>query len=806
MDIDTRLKALARLAQSQTDAAQGALQKELDLVAQNLNALSYYEILAQSLAALDVFGYRLSARTIEIVESFVQTIERRELVYSEQEQAFIRDISAYKNTQTLLIQAIDVLSGLRYLETSSVLRILLRLTNHDSEKVRKKALDALHALASYNIDVFYGHDRKGGIGAGPQIVIVEALEHLHPDEQKLHFRAVLTLLTELLSPTMESTSWSYKTVTFSRGALPAAPTVSEIRLRSIQLLKHLYGVAASISEKLAVVNALHGATRSHDLDVSNEQVSTMIARDSAEVLSFYEQLVKTEDLQIVQKIESHSYWIHHHAHREDIQLDALAVERAIAGHAEYQIYRVLVGFEGVFGSWTELRASERDFNATDEARRRMASEYAESITLENYEEWRRRILTYAKTESDDLATFPIFYFFLEAFARAQPQLALTLVQASTDAIERFLIPLLRGLWAGPERPSVRVLIDNWIDRAHANGGRYLFASTKLFLSTDSLDIGLLKRLLATAAAVNDLSTVRQVVSVAITNYRDESDAVLHELFLPAIAVLTRAADAAWIFDAWFRREIREVLARLDEKTVDLVLKNLRNLSKIDYQAEEVLQAIAQRNPEAVLVFLCDRIDLERETREARSREFEAIPFEFHKLQEPLSRVPGLAVRCVRELFARDSALFSFRGARLLKNIFPKFSPEFESELVELIRQGGEPNLRFALGILRNYEGQPFIHRLCKEIIKSIPPDSPLRNEVAIALETTGIVSGEFGMAEAYEQKRLEVLEWLTDPNERVRDFAKSYIADLERMRDDERKRAEEDIALQKFRYGEPDGQ
>jgi hypothetical protein len=56
-------------------------------------------------------------------------------------------------------------------------------------------------------------------------------------------------------------------------------------------------------------------------------------------------------------------------------------------------------------------------------------------------------------------------------------------------------------------------------------------------------------------------------------------------------------------------------------------------------------------------------------------------------------------------------------------------------------------------------------------------------KVAIALETTGVVSGEFGMSEAYEQKRTEVLGWLTDPDERVQEFAKWYIANLERLRD-----------------------
>jgi hypothetical protein len=806
MDSETRLKALARLAQSHTDAAKAALQKEVDLVAQDLETQRDYDILTQNLAALDVFGYRFSTRTIEIVESFIRSIEGRELVYSEHERAVSRDVSAYKNSATLLIQAIEVVSGLRYLETVSVLRILLGLAKHKSDKVRKKAFEALEALAAYNIDVFYGQDRKGGIGATPQMMIVEELERLQLSELKANFATTLILLAALLSPTMEATSWSYKSVTISRGATPAAPAVSEIRRRSIELLKRLYGMAATLGERLSIVNALHDATRSHDLDVTDATVSAMISRDSAEVLSFYEQLVRTEDLQVVQKIESHSYWIYHHAHRDDIRAAALAVERAIAKHAEYQIYRTLVGFEGIFGAWGELKKSGRDFSATDETRRRTATEYAASITRDNYQEWRERILRFAKTESDDLATFPIFYFFLETFAKAQPELALSLVRADTDAIERFLIPLLRGLWTGPEQAAVRSLIESWIDQADTNGGRHLFASTKLFLSTETLDIELLKRLLAKAAALKDLATVRQVISVAIANYRDGNDLVLNALFLPALEVLTREKDATWIFDAWFRREVREVLARLDEKSVNLVLQNLRGLARIDYHAEEVLRVIAERKPEAVLAFLCDRIDLERARRATGSREFEAIPFEFHKLQEPLSRVPKLAVRRVRDLFTTDSKMFAFRGARLLRNIFPRFPPDFEAELLELIREGGEQNYRFVLGILRNYKGELFLHHVCKELVKVLPADSPLLSEVAIALETTGVVSGDFGMAEAYERKRLEVLEWLTDPDERVRDFARSYVNDLEHMRDDERKRAEEDIALQKFRYGEPDPQ
>ncbi len=105
-------------------------------------------------------------------------------------------------------------------------------------------------------------------------------------------------------------------------------------------------------------------------------------------------------------------------------------------------------------------------------------------------------------------------------------------------------------------------------------------------------------------------------------------------------------------------------------------------------------------------------------------------------------------------------------------------------------------------MLRNYHGELFTHILSKEIVKAVDAGSSLLNEVAIALETTGVVSGEFGMAEAYERKKQEIADWLSDPDEKVRAFATRYTSDLEHMRDSETKRAEEGIALRKHRFGE----
>ena len=237
-----------------------------------------------------------------------------------------------------------------------------------------------------------------------------------------------------------------------------------------------------------------------------------------------------------------------------------------------------------------------------------------------------------------------------------------------------------------------------------------------------------------------------------------------------------------------------------------VVKNLYLLPQIDYQAEEVLAEIAKRAPRDVVEFLCARlygpVDHDIELADNVGEKYEALPYQLYKLQDPLSTDPEMVVQKVLDCYRKDSASFEFRGARLLQVVFPQFSEAFKRALVELVRGGGDAELQFVAGVLRAYNGETFIHPVAKELIKRLPPGSPLVMEVEIALQSTDVVSGEYGMAEAYEKKRLEALVWLQDPDDHVRTFAGKYISQLEVMRDSERAQAEESITLRKFTYGE----
>lgn len=796
VDLDLRLKALSQLAQSESEDALAAIKRELDKAALVLASESNYELLDQQLQIVDAIGYRVSSRAVQVLREFVKHVDSIKLTYSPLLEAISDDLSEYHNAASLIVSAIDALARLRYQEVASVVRALLELSVHPSEKVRSRALRGLQEVAEYNIKVIHGDSGQPGIGFYPQSELLRVIEELNDGQSRECVEALIRSTSTLLSLTMESTSWTYNQVTISQGPVPTGSELARIRESAIGILLKVYSLTDRVDTKMSIVAALASAASTRGIGRAKEGLLETIERDAIRVLDYFWHLVLHEDFQILQKIEHHSYWIFFHAITPKVASAARKIESELNKNAEYVIYRDLIGFEGIFGDWEEHKADRTSYADVDNHRRDKARAYASSLSARNRSLWKQRILKFAKTQSGDLATFPIFYYFLEQVARRDSKLGLELIRSHTKELERFLIPLLSGLLAGPQASATRTLIRKW-----ASEGRYIYESVKQSI-VGTLDQRLARTLLEHAIRFGDVAALGATIAVAVGKHTPGDNLIVNRLFLPALRALTELSNADWVHEAWFRREAPNFFEALDSDATDAVLSNLLELKKIDYQVEEILYLIAKKRPERVIWFLCERLDRAAKGAAKSDRAFDAIPFNLHKLQEPLAKAPRTAVRAIRDTYDGNYGLFIHRGAHLLQTIFPEFPEAFEAELLQVLANNTEDDLLFVLAVLRNYEGQRFIHRICKEVVKRLPSDSRLRTEVAVALESTGVVSGEFGMAEAYEQKKDEVKDWLNDPSIEVQEFAKWYVGTLEAMIVSERQRATESIALRKLKYGE----
>ncbi len=810
MDSATRIKVLERLAQSQTPAAEEAVGRACAEAFTALLEGSQYDVLDFALEVLAIVGFRRSQDSVAALGEFLRTVEQRQLVHSEAFAGWGESLTRYRSAHTLMTKDIKVLSGLRYLETGEVTDLLLWAAIHTDEAVRKAANEALRSLAKYNLSVFYGanDDSQRGVGAAPQMTVLDTVEGKSDAFLQDHLSGVLILLQGLLSTSMESASWSSTAVTLSRTVTPAAGDIPTVRRRSVELLKRIYGFAEAKREKLAVIGALNAATRSESRAGVDKDYAAMIAANALEVLALFAHIAEREsDLQIVQKIEHDSYWTHYRSPSDEVRTAALAVKAIIDANSEYTIYKTLIGFEGVFGEWTGTRSDGSYTTAARERRVQEAKAMAERIPEDGFDVWKQRILTFAQTESNDMATFPVFYEFLVDVAEANPEFGLNLLVSESDRLSSFLIPILRGVWESDKKAELLSIMQGWIEHASFEAKSPLYACAKLFLSTTSVDLDLLERILAKAVQLQDPYVLRQVAAVGVARSSDdEQRELLKNLFLQALRELTALRDSRWVSDIWYRGETKEVIAQLTTAERQEVLKSLRFLPRIDYEAEDVLAVIAESEPGDVVDFLCARVYEPDKGAGAAAQDvgdsYEELPYQFHSLHEPLAANAPMVVQRVFDWYCKDPSHIQFRGAKLLQLVFPEFPETFQISLVKLIRTAGEAELGFVSSVLRAYDGQTFIHPVAKQLIKELRPDSELLNEVSIALQSTGVVSGEYGMSEAYEKKRLEILAWLEDPHERVRAFAVKYIADLEAMRDSERRRADEAIALRKFEYGE----
>ncbi|KFZ44003.1 hypothetical protein KD27_09375 [Smithella sp. D17] len=146
-------------------------------------------------------------------------------------------------------------------------------------------------------------------------------------------------------------------------------------------------------------------------------------------------------------------------------------------------------------------------------------------------------------------------------------------------------------------------------------------------------------------------------------------------------------------------------------------------------------------------------------------------------------------------------MFTFRGARLLKNIFPNFPIEFQNKLFEVVQSKEKNDLLFVMAILRNYDGNSIINNFIKEIVKILPDGSDLTVELILVLQSTGVVSGEYGFVNAFKQKLEDIQPWLQDESLNVKKFAQNYINSLEKRIEFEQKNADERVALRKHEYG-----
>jgi len=695
-----------------------------------------------------------------------------------------------KTSQDVTLVAVGILNTLRYVDIEATFRSLIRIYKGDQDtEVRKQIVDAIKHLAKYHLDIWNQ--------AGPyvQAVLADVMEKFSQDDLHMLQPIVLTVWRELLKPDMESTSFSADTLKINSRALPVFEGIKAIRNRAIDGLIALLDGSSTAGEKREVVSALWEATRLPGRASYSNELLQLTLEDTKRITELLTQHAIGQPYELLEHVEYVMLFDYRRAWQvaadeydksgcqqiaKNVMEAIISFRDLINADQQYICYKTLVGFESVFSFHWENEVF--DYPAANEYRKAQAALYIDEVSDETADEWYRLIQRCAATKSNDMATFLVFGEFLRQLSKAKPNFAFALARREDADVLAFLHIILTGLFESEARDKYAELIEDYLNR-----NAYLTEIARHCCSVKKDAAATVKMVLDRAIAVDEVIAVSQCLIFAIENHDSQGLPLVDNVFVPAIKYLIGKRDARWIGGvSWYLPESEKFFNELPSEYADLVLENLLALNRIDHEAESILTPIAMNRPASVWTFF------ERRVRNKRDREdrYEAIPYQFHSLAQPLVKDVDLATATLRKWYRAGDRMFRFTGGLLLQAVFPTFTEELARSLNQIVARGSDEDYDFAIQLLENYHGESPTHEVVKELIDRLPETDPKLNRLDICLSNTDAVWGEFGMVAAYRKKKEEISLWQNDNRSKVREFAASYVRRMEQQIAGEQRSAE----------------
>lgn len=703
-----------------------------------------------------------------------------------------------------IVKAItEILTRYRYLDIDATFDALCKLYGlAESEKERKYLLELGKALAKHQIQVWRQH------GPIAQAMLVEGIESLGEEELHGLQPLLISMLGEILRTEISGTTNSSTAVTIHRGAVIASDTLRVIRTKAIDLLKRQFSLAGNEKERRAILQAIQAATNTPFSAGYSNALARLVMDDTRTIIEFQTEIAPTLSLHLLQETEDriHRYYWRYAvlpetmrddpdliAARVQVEAAALRFRNVANNNPDFVIFKTLVGFNSVFPpAWED---KEFNYEQAEAYRSEQVEALLGSVNEASADAWFDRISRYAQIESDDAATFPVFGKFLERVAEAQPTIIFSYIDRIDGSLANFLPSILTGLMRSAERAQAIARIDAWL-----RAGEHISKIAWYLRFADPFDEALLRRTLDSAIQHCDAHAVRNVLIAAVNQFTAHPGTLVVEVFLPALRYLEAAENFSWVRMPWFSWLGSTIIRALNEEQANIVLNALVPYPDLEYDAEFIAAAIAERWPARVVAFIGERQAFART--DAAPTRYDAVPFEVHQLRPPLSAAPDIMLAEARTWFEADPLHFPYDGGKLLASVFPDLSNGLEERLTAMIAGGNNQDLAFVLGILSAFEGKPPIYELVRKIIVALDSESQLLCEARSVLRESGVVSGEFGFAELHAGRKAMFEAWLTDPSETVRTFAAEQIRELDRQIAAETRSAEASIALRKLEYGE----
>lgn len=758
--------------------------------------------LIEILGLLEGFAHKKPLETYAAIEAVFSKKPAEPVVLG---QMGTKEIKGKDHTDVEL-EAAKVFSRVRYYKPEETLRLVAKLMQEKEGTVLQEIRKVLEKFACY--DYHYIQHQKNYL---PQKLSLDYISNWSTKEKLQNFDFVETVTREVLKSEVEGTEWtSHDTLTMHSGSVPASDYLQTLRRTAIDSLSEIFHSTRNIKIKLKILQILQEATRSPHNSI-DEKIKKIIEEDTKYLLGIYEKMIFSSDgkrltgrLSIVEELESNLYWLL----RWNIGgVDAINLRTRILKNRFYELARILVGNSRTFSVEEGGDGQPRDRITSIE-------ELVSDVTRTTLDRWISDLNKIAAEreyiEEWQYHTFQDFLRRLSTQKSLIANLILTRVLAHNEPLVFFSASFLEGF-----RLAGRINFSDKFTRiAIRNKDVRLTRAVILgFYTSDSQKP-------ETKIQQHELTVLENIVhrrnGFDFLNSADENfQLLLLGVLCHVISVSPRRIEALIRHQLkinkklypWF---INSLATAIHRKTIDIqklskATKNslkevLIGVGNLEWRSQEVLLELGRDNLQFILDIFVSRIRFEESQKKDDldfSKRYDAVPYQMNQdLAEFISNhndLPRLALVLLSKMTSKWS-LYNWDITHLFERIG---SPGFGAIVELATSRGGQKNLLIAARCLSTRAGADI--GVCMKVIQQTD-NKRIIGLIDQAILSTSVVSGEYGLAEAYQRKADELKPFMRKRNRRIKNYATATVKSLETMASREKSDADREVEERKLRF------
>lgn len=762
------------------------------------------DIIFENLDLLSGFVYKVPLETIEIVRYLLTLIPKNPPIHK-------TPLGNYrgKSHKDLVIQCTELLSHIRYISPNEVLELSQLLTRDADADIKNKALEVIKKFSQYDYNLL----TKSKLGYAPQRTILDIMVAWSNEKGIENIDFVEVATQELLSSSVEGTQMpDEKTITIKFAVVDPTDFLKKIRRDTIDYICRLYEHTDNLKIRLRLVNILDEVTSTPSNVAYGDNIVQMIKDDLNYLVEKYRQIIFNAsgdiiaNLGIVKEIEDRLYWIQKWG--EGDTKDADALREQVLSNTQYKLFRLLIGRAVV--------EQDDDWQAAEKTRNREIDLIISSIEESQYLDWFHNLNTIAQ-EINTVADweFGPFRSFIERLSRIKPEIAENILELAFKE-ESPLMPFVGSFLNGFRLDNHFAQWDKFIETIIAKKSPdlvkaivyslHLPPDAKLSEDLRDVDISLLNEIVNHAHRFSFIQTDDRELHHALLNTISrnyERDPETFEKLLwnelsgnPNLAELYLSEMQFILWKNWVPFD------KLSKSIVDYFTEKIIAVLDLDWHIQGLLLAIGKREGlKTIMSVFEQRILLEIQNKKDGKSwldgdRYDAIPHHFNPdLREFISTHPEY-LPIAGEWASKITTEWSVYNWNV-SEFFREIGRNFDDIVMSLIQKSDDENLMRAARALFSISGADF--KLCIKIVRKTK-NKDILNQVRSTMYGTGVVSGEYGLSEAYIAKATALEKYKEDQDKQVVEFVQQMITSFTESAKTERKRADEEIQLRKIEF------